>query len=345
MYKMIQEPNISEIKYYCELCNYRTNKKTDFNRHLQTQKHKNIKIISETRDILKSIKSKKNEKNDNNNDKKHCEYCNNSYSSRQSLWRHKKICNIQKNQIYEISILANNIDKQQNTVTTTCNSNEVPYVNGIDISNNIVIDKNLFLTLVKDNNELKQMMLEQNKHILELSKNNTITNTNITNTNTHNNFNLNFFLNEQCKDAINWSDFIKKIEVSYEDLENNAQLGFVKGISKILIDNLNQLTVYERPIHCTDVKRETMYIKEEDEWKREQDHSKISDAIQEVSRKSICSLIEWKQDNPEYDDLDSDFSQKCIVIQRQSVAGSQRDFFYSKIKQNIAKETIIDKKI
>ena len=103
-------------------------------------------------------------------------------------------------------------------------------------------------------------------------------------------------MNEKCKDAINFSDFIDRIEVSHEDLENNAELGFVNGISKIIIDNLKQLTVHERPIHCTDVKRETMYIKDDDKWKKDKEinKQKLNDAIQEVSRKSMISLMDWK---------------------------------------------------
>ncbi len=241
------------------------------------------------------------------NDKFSCDQCNKSFCHRQSLWVHKKAC------------------KKFNH-----------YVN-VDISNNIIIDKNTFVQLVNDNQEFKQLLLDQNEKIIQLSsKENNITN--------NNNFNLNFFLNEKCKDAINWTDFIDRIEISYDDLENNAQMGFVKGISKILIDNLNQLALYERPIHCTDMKREIMYIKDDDKWQKEQDYKKITNAIQEISRKSIGSLIEWKESNIEYNDMDSEFSNKCIVIQQQSIAGNLREQYYPKIIQKIAKETIIDKK-
>ena len=126
------------------------------------------------------------------------------------------------------------------------------------------------------------------------------------------------FLNNDCKDAINFSDFIDRIEVSRDDLENNAKLGFVEGISKIIMDNLFQLTLHERPIHCTDTKRDTLYIKNDDNWNKEKDVVKqmLDRSIQEISRKSVRSLMGWKADNDEdYKDINSEFSNKCIYMQ------------------------------
>jgi len=163
--------------------------------------------------------------------------------------------------------------------------------------------------------------------------NNTINNTN------NNNFNINMFLNEQCKDAINFSDFIKRIEISHNDLENNAQLGFVEGMTKIFVDHLNQLTLYERPIHCTDTKRETLYIKDENKWEKENSEEKMSGAIQNISRKSLTELMEWKKSNPEYEDMDSDFSKMCINIQSQSLGAVNKDKLYPKIINNVARNS------
>ena len=151
------------------------------------------------------------------------------------------------------------------------------------------------------------------------------------------------FLNEKCNGAINLSDFIENIEVSQIDLENNAQLGFVDGISKIFIDNLKQLSIYERPIHCTDQKREIMYIKDQDTWTKENNDLKIRDAIQEVSRKSMLKLNDWKTENPDYNDMNSDFSNKCIAIHQQSNAGENRETFYPKVIKTIAKESSINR--
>jgi hypothetical protein len=182
----------------------------------------------------------------------------------------------------------------------------------------------------KETTDIITKVIEQTKTI----NNNTITNNNKA-------FNINMYLNEQCKDAMNFSDFINGIEVSHEDLENNAQLGFVGGISKILIDNLKLMNKNERPIHCTDAKRETMYIKDDNKWSKEEDDSKLRSAIQEITRKSICSLIGWKRGNPESDDMDSEFSSRCIVIQQQSMAGFNREVYYPKVIHAIAREVLI----
>ena len=199
----------------------------------------------------------------------------------------------------------------------------------------------MIMELVKENKRKEQVMNEMIEN-LKMTANNT-TNNNITNNTMNNNININMFLNEKCKDAINFSDFIDRIEITNDDLENNAQLGFVNGISKILMDNLRTLDLYERPIHCTDVKREILYIKDQDIWDKEESSDKLNGAIKEVSRKSIGSLLKWKKENPEYEDMDSDFSNKCIVIQQQSSAGLNSDNLYPKVITNLAKENKISK--
>jgi hypothetical protein len=193
----------------------------------------------------------------------------------------------------------------------------------------------------KETNEIVNKVIEQTNKVLETVK---PSNTNITaTTNNNQKFNINVFLNETCKNAINFSDFIKQLEVSREDLENNAQLGFVDGVSKILIESLKQLDKTERPIHCTDVKRETMYIKDEDKWNKEEDSSKLNQAIQEVTRKSMRTLLDWKEENPDYKDNDSEFSNRCITIQKNSMAAHNRDTYFPKVIKAVAKEVIVDK--
>ena len=214
----------------------------------------------------------------------------------------------------------------------------------------VVTLSNLVMELVKNNNELHQELQQQSnnfqKQILEICKNvnTTVTNNTVTNTNNNQKFNINVFLNEQCKDAMNLSDFIKSIEVSREDLENNAQLGFVGGISKIFLDNLRQLSINERPIHCTDLKREVMYIKDDDKWTKEEDCKKLNSAIQTITQKSTRTLLNWKAENPDYRDHDSEFSNLCIVIQRNSMAGYDRETYYPKVIRAIAKEVQLSEK-
>jgi hypothetical protein len=249
-----------------------------------------------------------------------CKKCKKEYSARNSLWYHESKCEYKEPDLNSVihKLLADNQELR-----------------------NFIIDQS------KTSSENMNKIIEQNTDVvtkaIECLKNtssNTTINGNVNNTQK---FNINIFLNEQCKDAINFADFIKNIDISREDLENNAQLGFVAGISKIFLDNLKQLGVNERPIHCTDTKRETMYIKDEDKWTKEPDDSKLQKAIQTVSYRSIGKLQEWKQENPEYQDVNSEFSEKCLDMQRNTIAGSNREVYYPKVIHVLAKETMVDK--
>ena len=193
----------------------------------------------------------------------------------------------------------------------------------------------------KETSEIVNKVIEQANKVIDQSK---YINNNTTITNSNNKaFNINLFLNEQCKDAMNFSEFINNLEVSHEDLENNAQLGFVGGISKIILDGLKGMNQNERPIHCTDVKRETMYIKDDNKWNKEENDSKLRNAIQTVTRKSMGTLQHWKQDNPDYKNLNSEFSNRCITIQRSSMAGSDREVYYPKVIHAIAREVLVSR--
>ena len=243
-----------------------------------------------------------------------CE-CGKKYKVRNSLWYHKRKCSV----------------KNVNSVSSDDTSSE-PTIEYL-LKENMEMKRDN-LDMKKNNIEMKQMMMEM------MEKMGNITN-NITNNNQNNQFNINMFLNETCKNAMNLSDFIERIEISHDDLENNAQLGFVNGITKILMDNLKLLTIQERPIHCTDVKRETLYVKDEDMWDKKHSNEKLENAIQEVSRKSLKSLINWKRTNPDYEDLDSEFSKKTVYMQQNSSGIGQKESFYPKIIHNLAKENTI----
>ena len=239
-----------------------------------------------------------------------CKECNMSYKSRVGLWYHSKKCGKSPKSPDYMTV-----------ITQLLNQNN-------DLKNFILEQATEHK---KDTMEIVGKMIETVKPI----NNNTVNN--------NHKFNINVFLSEQCKDAINFSDFVKNIEVSREDIQNTGQLGFVNGISKILMDNLKQLSINERPIHCTDLKRETMYIKDEDKWNKEDDDTKLRNAIQTVSRKSMKTLIDWKQANPDYEDGDSEFSQECLSMQRHSVAGDDREVYYPKVAKLVAKEVVVDK--
>ena len=241
-----------------------------------------------------------------------CSQCNKEYTARNSLWYHQKKCT-PKNEVIET------------TAPVPAHTNDI-----------------LIRDLIAQNKEMMALLITQNKELHKAIPISTTINQ-TTNNNNNQRFNINLFLNETCKDAINFSDFVKNIQISYEDLENNAQLGFVNGISKIFLDNLKQLDVNERPIHCTDVKRETMYIKDENEWTKQPDDDKLQKAIQTVSYRSMGKLAEWKNENPDYKDCNSEFSQKCLDIQRQTLAGSDRGVYYPKVIHALAREVVVEK--
>ena len=244
-----------------------------------------------------------------------CEICNKVFSSKYELKKHMTT------KLHE-----KNINTKQKT-----DVDKIPEPTDL---------KSMIIEMIKSNNVLQQQNQELQKQIIEICKNGSNT-TITTNNNQTNKFNINVFLNEQCKDAMNLSDFINKIEVSREDLENTAQLGFVGGISKIFLDNLRQLSINERPIHCTDLKRETMYIKDDDKWTKETGPTKLNTVIQRISQKSTRTLLDWKKVNPDYNDHDSEFSTRCIVIQRNSMAGNDRETYYPKVIRTIAKEVVV----
>ena len=324
-------PNKKSEKYECTLCSIVCSKQSDWNRHISTNKH---------------IKCENIEKCTNQEAQLKCAKCNRTYSSRYELDKHLKTKYHNNGQTTHTCLVCNKDFQSYNSLwyhRKKCTVNHTVNVNNKN-------DNDIIQMLLSENKELKTFLMEQSKEtngivnkVLEIAKS---TNTNNCNNNTTNNnqkFNINVFLNEQCKDAINFADFVKNIEVSREDIQNTGQLGFVNGISKIIMDNLKQLGVNERPIHCTDLKRETMYIKDEDKWNKEEDDTKLRNAIQTVSRKSMKTLIDWKQVNPDYEDGDSEFSQECLSMQRHSVAGDDREVYYPKVAKLVAKEVIVDK--
>jgi hypothetical protein len=199
----------------------------------------------------------------------------------------------------------------------------------------------LFLDVVKQNQELQKTLLEMSSKMTG-TINNTINNTT-------NNFNLNVFLNETCKDALNLSDFVSSLQVKLKDLEETAKIGYTQGVSRIFINGLNELEVNMRPIHCSDAKRETLYIKNNDEWiKEDPEKTIITKAIKKVSNKNIQQVFEWQKKYPEYKDPESKQNDKYQEMLFTAMGGSTDDEQsnnLNKIIRNITKEVIIDKNI
>jgi hypothetical protein len=309
--------------YDCSHCNFTCNKKSHYDRHLDTKKHLfNVGYIKTTacKDLLYE-----------------CTKCKKNYSNYKSFYSHKIKCKTETT--FDEPIKPDT--KNEDTKNEDTNSS-----NYIEIINKLLVDNQELRTfVVGQSQEMMKIMSEQNSKLIEMSKSN-ITNNNTINANINNHkFNINVFLNDHCKDAMNFPDFIESIDITHADLENNAQLGFVNGISKIILDNLKQLSIYERPIHCTDIKRETMYIKYDDRWNKEDNLDKLNSAIRDVSYKSISTLNQWKEANPEYQDINSEFSNKCMIISQNTLAGYNRDSYYPKVIKLISKEVALGKNI
>ena len=296
-----KSPKIAK-EFLCEKCNYICCKQSDFNKHLLTAKHK--RIINDNKMSQKIAIA-------------YSCLCGKTYKVASGLSRHKQKC----------STINNN---NNNYITTQENLEEKPSF--MDI---ITQNKEIMNDLVLQNEQLMKQNQEMQRTIQEMvpkigNNNNTI----------HNQFNIQTFLNEDCKDAINFSEFIDNIQVSFADLEQQAQIGFVNGISKLFIENLRELGTYKRPIHCTDKRRKTLYIKENNEWDKEGSQNTLKKGIQEVSRKGFeCLSNEKKENQEEYQDIESDFSQKCLIIQRNLIPDAPRDTTINKVIENISKNS------
>ena len=247
-----------------------------------------------------------------------CE-CGKEYKHRQGLWKHKKKCPDIINKLNEVS----NDAVQNNQITPE-----------------------LIMSILHQNNEFQQMLIEQNKTIIELSKNSSMTNCNNTTNSNNKSFNLNFFLNETCKDAMNIMDFVNSIKIQLTDLENFGNLGYVQGISKIIVNNLNLLDETKRPVHCADSKREVMYIKDDNKWEKEnEDKAKMRKMIKYVTHKNTKLFKEFKEKYPGCEKSDSKYSDQYdkLIVEAFGGKGNNDIEKEDKIIRNIAKKVTIDK--
>ena len=212
------------------------------------------------------------------------------------------------------------------------------------ISESQILTKEFIVQLLNQNQELHQMLQDQTNKMYELAKEGkNITNT----TNQNNHFCLNVFLNETCKDAINLMDFVDSLQVKLKDLENTAKLGYAEGISNIFINGLNDLEVHKRPIHCSDSKREILYIKDQDLWEKEdEDKSKLTKAIKIIGSKHMNQISEWQKVNPDYCNPESKESDRYMKMICNAMSGSTKEeqtANIQKVIRNVAKEVVIDK--
>jgi len=280
-------------KFYCESCDYGTCRKSNYDEHLLSAKHKKSTFSNLCQPNFQQIQQSKFT----------CENCNKEYKDKSGLWRHNKKCKIEE-------------------------------------KNNEPSDKELIVMLLKQNSQL----IEQNN---EMSKNIQTTNSHNNNNNhSHNKtFNLQFFLNETCKDAMNITDFVDSIKLQLSDLIKVGEIGYVEGISNIITKNLNALDVTQRPVHCTDKKREVLYVKDENKWEKEdEDKNKIRKVIKKVMIKNQRLLPEYKEKYPDYNKASSKISDQynTIIVESMGGRGDNDLEKEDKIIKNITKVTTID---
>ena len=286
-------------KNVCETCDFVSSKKSDFERHLLTRKHK---ILTNT--------YKKNTEN--------TEYicvCGKQYKHRQSLNNHRIRCNFEKN--LENSDIEKNMEKDENMEKEEHHS-----------SNDY---KEMFIEMMKQNQKLQQQMVELIPQVKGNTTNNTL-----------NNYNINLFLNEQCKDALNIMDFVNSLTIELSDLERTGTHGFADGISNIFVKAIKNLDITKRPIHCTDLKREVLYVKDNESWNKDsEDNTKLKSAIQTLKQNNVRKITEWVTENPESQEMNNPKSEIFMNMLHANTGNQDKNM--PKIIKNVAKNVVLDK--
>ena len=301
-------------------CDFKCSKQSDYNRHIETMKHKRL---TET-----------NKKTPNKEEQAFNCICGNKYNHKSSLAKHKRTCTAVKK--HE----SNSITKEDNS--NTINDDVLESETKIKEKKDSTTEKelkNLVKDLIKQNGELMKTINDI------MPKIGNITNNNTTNNTMNNNFNLNVFLNEQCKDALNISDFIDSLKITLEDLIFSKTNGISRGITDVMIKGLKELDIHKRPIHCTDIKRDIMYIKNEDKWQKDDNHEMMKNTIVKIADKERTALQQWAKDNPDW--IETERKQIEYLTMMRSICEPIENYnnYERKIIKNLGKEIQIDKKI
>jgi hypothetical protein len=303
--------------FFCEICAFKCSNKYNYNKHISTRKH----------EILTNSQKKMQK---NATSLFVCE-CGAEYKHKQSLYNHKKKCrnqNLESKKIESNQETDNLHDIQCEESTKTCKISN-------DLILKLLIENNdIKQTLIKENQELKNHIEHQSRQIDEL-----IPRIGNNNNNTFKQkFNINMFLNDRCKDAINIDEFIKSIQISVQQLDFIKNEGIEIGISNVILDNINKLGVYKRPLHCTDTKREIIYIKDQNEWERDNDKTKIKKAIRDVSDKQYSALKEWIDENPDYQEVEN---KQDYFVKTLSIIGENTKTIDEKVIKKLCNNTYI----
>jgi len=259
--KVAKSSNIFE----CIICNYKTDKNSNYKKHLLTRKHSEKQMETKTSSKVAFL---------------YCD-CEQRFRTRSGLWKHKKQCkylSVETNKSIET-----NKSQLKNTIIELENDEKT-----IDY-------KAMLLQVMKENTEIKNLLVAQQKQIIDI-----LPNLGNTTNNIKQKFNINMFLNEKCKDALSIDEFIDKLEISMKNLLTTRDKGLSEGVTNIIIDNMNKLSLYERPMHCTDKKRETLYVKNQ-EWEKDANKQHIDHLLKEVELKQMKNINQWTKEHPEYE--------------------------------------------
>ena len=310
--------------HICTCCNYSTPNKSDYKKHLLTNKH-----LANSRQTIE-LHPPTIQREDITQTSYRCTNCEKEFSLYNSYWKHThRPC------------------KKRATTTATMKS-AIDNDTALEIlkQNSELASKNselcdMVLTMCKENKDLQKMLLEHNTMTHAIG--NITNNTTINNTN---HFNLNVFLNEHCKDAMNLHTFLNDLVITVEDYEQTGKIGYVENISRILINGLKQLDFYKRPIHCTDIKRETIYIKENDKWDKDNEkNEKIIGVVETIAERNLKTFPKWAALHPNHRELDSADNKKCLELYKAALGSeSQEDLGkeHHKIVKNVLKTVTID---
>lgn len=309
----------SPQEYICINCDYKTINKKDYTNHLSTRKHRKFHDSTDKFPLLQGSKYS-------------CEKCDYYTCSLKDYNKHIKT--------------TKHINNIRNSTITNQIINNPVYEQNVDEKNNIELSNEFVLELIKQSKELQTAVLEQNQKMMEITKTANTMYMNNSNNTTNNQFNVNLFLNETCKDALNLSDFVNSVQLQLEDLETTARLGYVDGISRIMIKALNDMDIEKRPIHCSDIKRETVYVKEQNIWEKENSEKRrLKQAVNYIAKQNLSQIQHWKEENPNWDNNreDSDALTKLYTVALGGATENESDKFMSRIIKNVIQEVTIDK--
>jgi len=373
----------NENGYECKICDFKCSYKSNYDIHISTRKHqtmvKNEGLSIDAMAIEPTVSALMPSETATNASiaipSNTCKYCNKRYSHLSALSRHKKSCpmmvsnatankaqNITRDEYDKLIGLIEQLkngdknDDKNIDVITTASSDENMKVNVTDFQNTIVHTTNCMkdiMMMMMTTSQLHSKIIETTKNNLEITNpskstvdiasNLTGDHNTINSNNTNNTFNMNLFLNEKCKDAMNMKDFVNSIQLNMTDLENVERLGYVEGMSNILIDNLQKTDVYKRPVHCSDVKRETLYVKDNNKWERDApNHPKMVNAVLAVEQKNVAMVGEWAKANPRCMNSSSKENERYFKLSKAATDG-EKDGNIAKVIRKVAKNVIIDK--